>query len=86
VIIPSLKGSDSSQDMLTNSDAIYSPMTESLIRDRRNSFRGNSVFSSIMRKLKPDMTMSMNDRLNRTSTCCFQALAPTREINHWVNK
>ena len=47
---------------------------------------GGNLFSSFMRKFTNGITNSTYDRLNRTSTCCFSASIPTREINHWVRK
>lgn len=68
---------------------MYYSIEESLPRDRRSSTVsfGNSktnVLTSFMRKFTNGMTSSTYDRLNRTSTCCFSAFVPTREVNNWV--
>jgi len=62
---------------------------ESVYRERKSSTassgsNGTKLFTNIMRKFTSGMTNSTYDRLNRTSTCCFSASIPTREINHWV--
>jgi hypothetical protein len=65
---------------------MYCSYNESLNREGRNDFAhgGKKLFSSFIRKFTNGITNHTNDKLNRTSTCCFSASIPTREINHWV--
>jgi hypothetical protein len=65
-------------------DPMYSSYSESLNSGRKNSTNPGKIFSSLMRKFTNGMTNITYDRLNRTSTCCFSATVPTREINQWV--
>jgi hypothetical protein len=68
---------------------MYCSYDESMHRDERRSMNdfgknGKKLLTSFMRKFTNGMTNSSNDKLYRTSTCCFSASIPTREVTHWV--
>jgi len=67
-------------------DPMYYSSDESLSRDRKTSMGnvGGNLLSTFMRKFTNGIANSTNDRLYRTSTCCFAASVPRREITHWV--
>lgn len=57
------------------------------MRERRNTaagLGGGNIFLSFRRIFAPGITNIVNDSFNRTSTYCFSASIPTREVTHWV--
>jgi hypothetical protein len=67
-------------------DPMYYSSDESSSRDRKTSMGnvGGTLLSNFMRKITNGITNSTNDRVYRTSPCCFAASVPRREITHWV--
>lgn len=65
-------------------DPMYTSYNESITPGRKNGKTPGNLFSSFMRKITDGMNNNNYDRLYRTSTCCFSASVPTREVDQWV--
>lgn len=63
---------------------MYTSYNESITPGRKNGKTPGNLFSSFMRKITDGMNNNNYDRLYRTSTCCFSASVPTREVDQWV--
>jgi hypothetical protein len=77
---------DSHSSSAHHAESMHQSYDGSLHRERKSSSSsgGAALLASFMAKITSGVTNQRTDRLYRTSTSCFAASVPKREITHWV--